>query len=95
MFSLVYNVIDIIQLIDRKNNYPYDPYKIDESLIDQTLKECWVVYGPCLPTVNGSYEYQKDYTKETANKFNNLVNALSINGRKEAKAQIREALGIE
>ena len=110
MFALVYRVLDLVQLIDHKKKNPpkplpanhikhitgwEDPYQVDETLIDPTLTECWVVYGPCLPKVNGSYEYQKDYTKATAEKFNHLVNALSADGYKGAQANMRQAMGLD
>lgn len=110
MLSLVYRVLDLVQLIEHKKKTPAkplpanhinhitgweDPYQVDETLIDPTLTECWVVYGPCLPKVNGSYEYQKDHWKATAEIFCQLVNNLSAQGAKNAEANMRRAMGVK
>jgi hypothetical protein len=94
MLLMVYQVLNICAML-KYPQYGLKSHQIDESLIDPTLKEVWVVYGPGLPEVNGTYEYQKDHKKATAEKFCQLVNNLTLQGGEWAKDSMKQALGIE
>lgn len=100
MMQLAYNVIDIIAEVEfKKNNPPRHPhldrFKVDASLIDPNLTECWVVFGTGLPEINGTYQYQKDFSKASANDFCRLINNLWADGYRSAQVGIRNALGIK
>ena len=100
--QLVFNLIELKNTIAfyknevEKGRTPYyHGIEYDESVLDLSLTEIWVVYGPGLPKINGTYEYQKDYSKKTANEFCNFINTLLAAGHESARGNIRHALGIK
>lgn len=99
MMQMVFRVVDLINTINWRKTHNLTDLQlsnptIDESLIDMTLTECWVVFGPGLPVVNGSYQFQREHTKQAAEDFCQLINIISIQGGRWARGSMKQALGI-
>lgn len=47
-----------------------------------------------LPAVNGTYEFQKEYSKQFANDLCELINIIHINGFSHAQNNIKASMGI-
>jgi hypothetical protein len=95
MMGLVFNVTNLVQRIKDARTHGYDlSDSVDETSIDPSLTECWVVIGEGLPKVNGTYQFQKEYNKQSAEDLCELINVIHINGFSHAQNNMKSSMGI-